>query len=246
MNTNKKSTLRDLVLPIFILLFAGGFAIGGLSGIRSSNTTLLQPVMDIAGEETSPTVGRLICCISFLVISVLLLLISSKIEKKHPEKLVPLFCLSGLGGTLLWTSIGETAWHFGLDVPSETGEMTFVNFPRIECIQGVPIFAVMLVILVIMCRKAGFSESAYLVAFVGNWGSHLFQIATYPIILLFKPDMDMVTWYRLTGISNTIIFTALWLYLCFGKTRRETKYYASVLIYDAIGSLLFGTILGET
>ena len=243
---SKKNNARELFLPIIVMVLAGGCAIGSFAGIRRSNTTLLQQVTDVAGEETEPTIGRMISIVVFLIISVALGRISMKKEKKDPENLMPLWCLSAFGGTLLWTVIGEASWHFGVNVPSESGGMTFVNFPRIECMQGIQMFAVMLVATILMCRKAGFAESAYLVAFVGNWGSHLLQIATYPIVLAVKPDMDVVTWYRLTGISNTVIFTALWLYLCFGTEKKENKYFASVLIYDAIGSLLFGTILGET
>lgn len=78
---------------------------------------------------------------------------------------------------------------------TEEGEVTFANYCRIECIEGISVFCLAVL---------------------------------------------------LPGAIHTVIFAVIGAILIFGKTKKETKYYASVLICLALGSRLFAVILCGT
>lgn len=53
--------------------------------------------------------------------------------------------------------------------------------------------------------------------------------------------------YRVSGLIHTFIFASVGLFLILRKgTKRENRYYASVLLYVALGTLMFGVMMGET
>ena len=244
LNTDRKYS--DYILPFLTLIAVTVLAAGGFYWIKSCNTSLIQPVAEVAGEETDPAAGRLICFAIYLILSIALVVIASVREKKKPDKMLSSWTLSVAGGTLLWVSIGESSWHFGINVLSDEGAVSFTNFPRIESIEGIWFFLIILVISFAIIKTSDFSLTAYLFTFLGNWYGHLCMIATYPVAVSMGTNLDMVTWYRITGFVNFVIFTLIGVIILIRGRKRATKYLASICLYVAIGTLLFGTILGET
>ena len=116
---------KEKWLPVTIMLLIMGLVMGLFFSIKACNTEIIQPVINVAGETTEPSVGRLIVCVLFFIISVVLMFLSDRIWKKDIERLQLPWSLSAMSGTLLWVSIGECIWHFGFDVVSDEGEILF-------------------------------------------------------------------------------------------------------------------------
>lgn len=123
---------KDIFLPSIIIIFITAFVFAGFYLIKSVDNDLVCRITDVAGEETDPTMGRLIVCLTYFVSSLVLVTVADRRWKKDTDKLLLNWTLAVLGGTLLWTSVGECSWHFGLDVVSDEGTKMFASFPRIE------------------------------------------------------------------------------------------------------------------
>ena len=203
--------------------------------------------MDVAGEETDATIGRLITCAVLFFCSLVSVNLAVHFQKKSPDQLALPWTFATLGGTLLWVSIGECSWHFGLNVMSDKGQLLFTNFPRIESVQGIPLMIVTLLLLAMAWGKMPFSLMSYVLAFAGNWYGHLCMMGLYPIALACGMKVDLPVFYRASGLIHTFLFTAAGLFLILRKgTKRENRYYAAVLLYVALGTLMFGVMMGET
>lgn len=71
--------------------------------------------------------------------------------------------------------------------------------------------------------------------------------ALYPIALACGMEVELPVFYRASGLIHTFIFAAAGLSLILRKeTKRENRYYAAVLLYIALGTLMFGVMMGET
>ena len=244
--TKLKLNYKDAFLPSLTLIFATALVFAGFYAIKSVNNHLICQIADVAGEETNPTLGRLICCLIFFLTSILLAILSCRRWKAVPDKMLLTWTMSVLGGTLLWTSVGECSWHFGFKVLNDEGISTFASFPRLESVQGLPIFVLGVLIFIACHKKMSFPLAAYLLVFIGNWYGHLCMIAAYPVAMLIKSDLDLEGFYKSSALINAIVIAAVGLRLILGNTKRTTKYLAAVCIYVALGNLLFGCALGET
>lgn len=152
-----------------------------------------------------------------------------------------------MGGTLLWITIGECSWHYGFNVLNDEGETLFTNFPRIESIQGMPLMIVTLLVLAMAWKNMPFPLMAYALTFAGNWYGHLSMIGLYPIAMACGMKTELPVFYRASGLIHTFIFSAAGLFLILRKgTKRENRYYSAVLLYVALGTLMFGVMMGET
>ncbi|MBP0974325.1 MAG: hypothetical protein J5851_10510 [Oscillospiraceae bacterium] len=241
-----KSNFKDLGLSFVPMILTTGVIIFIGQLIKKSDLTLLQPVMNVGGEESEPSVGRLTCMLLFFALSLLCVSAAGMLQKKEPEKLTLPWVICSLGGTLLWASIGECLWHFGAVVYTDEGETSFINFPRLESIQGVPIFLLCALLFAAIHQRTSFTLKGYAYTFFSNWLGHLCTIAIYPIAMAFGCPMDLATYYKFSGAMFAIILTLVGVLLTFGKTRKETKYYSSLLFYAAAGNLVYAVILGET
>ncbi len=241
-----KLNYKDAFLPSLTLILATALVFAGFYAVKSVSGRLICQITDVAGEETDPTLGRLICCLIFFSLSILLAILAVRRWKAVPDKMLLTWTMSVLGGTLLWTSEGECSWHFGLKVLNDEGISTFASFPRLESIQGLPVFVLGVLLFIACHRKMSFPLSAYLLVFIGNWYGHLCMIAAYPVAMLIRSDLNLESFYKASALINAIIIAAVGLKLIFGNTKRTTKYLAAVCIYVALGNLLFGCALGET
>ena len=174
-------------------------------------------------------------------------ILAERFRKKSPDQLALPWTLATLGGTLLWVSIGECSWHFGFNVINDEGEIMFTNFPRIESIQGFPFMILTLMVLAAAWKKASFPLRSYSLAFVGNWYGHLCMMGLYPIAMACGMNVELPVFYRASGLIHTFIFAAAGLFLILRKgAKRENRYFSAVLLYVALGTLMFGVMMGET
>ena len=241
-----KMKYKDAFLPSAILVLVTAIVFAGFYLIKSVNNKLICQIADVAGEETNPSAGRLIVCLLFFALSVSLVIMAEKRWKTYPEKLLLTFAFAVMGGTLLWTSIGECSWHFGLNVMSDEGALEFACFPRIESIQGLPFFILSSLIYAACFRRMSFPLAAYVLAFLGNWYGHLCMIAVYPIALTLGLNMELAAFYKVSAVVNAIVIAIIGIGFILGKNKRTTKFLASICIYVALGNMLFGLIMGET
>ena len=246
-----KRAAKDGLLPFLTMCLSMGICIFCFRLCRNINTTEFLPVVDVAGEETNPTYGRLIWCIVSFILCIVLTMIAGKVTQKEliePERehlLLP-WTLSVTAGTLLWQSFGESLWHFGLNSMNDEGENIYIAFPRIESLQGMPMLIIIVVLFFLMRGKVGFNIQSCLAAFLANWYGHIGMIGTYPIVVTLGSNMEMATWHRVSGTINLILFLALAVFLMFkGKTKR-TRYMSAALLFIAYGQLVYGVILAET
>ena len=241
-----ENSTKDLFLPSLMQLLVTAAVFAGFYAIKSVSNKLICQVADVAGEETDPTLGRLICCITFFVLSLVLVLLANRRWKATPDKMLLTFTMSILGGTLLWTSVGECSWHFGFNILTDEGADAFASFPRIESVQGLPFFLLCVLIFIAFVKKMGFPIAAYILTFLGNWYGHLCMIAAYPIAVALGSNMELPVFYRASALVNAGVIAAVGLSLITGKTKKTTKYLAAVCIYVALGNVLFGCVMGET
>ncbi len=229
------------------MILTASIAMGLFYWIKSWNGTRFLPVVDVAGEKTDPTIGRLITGVVLFLCSLASVIFAERFWKKSPDQITIPWTLAALGGTLLWTSIGECSWHFGFHVMSEEGKNIFTNFPRIESIQGLPFFIFTVLVLVATWKKVPFPGMAYALTFAGNWYGHLCMMGVYPIAVACGTEMELPVFYRTSGLIHTFLLVAIGLFLILRKeTKRENRYYAAILLYVALGTLIFGVVMGET
>ena len=228
----EKIDFRDVIFSSITIIFATAFVFGGFYFIKSLNNTLICQITDVAGEETTLSLG--------------LVVIAEKKWKTEESHMLVIWTMAVLGGTLLWTSVGECSWHFGFKVMSDEGDQMFTSFPRIECIHGIPFFILSVLLFVTCYKKFSFPVASYIFAFLGNWYGHLCMIAAYPIARAMGSNMGLAAFYKLSAIVNAVIIAVIGVVLLKGKTEKTTKYLASVCFYVALGNVLFGVMMGET
>ena len=238
---------KDKWQPIALMILTTCIAMGAFYWIKSWNSTRILPVVAVAGEKTDATIGRLITCVALFIGSLASVNLAMHFRKKSPDQLTLPWTLATLGGTLLWCSVGECSWHFGLNVMSDEGEILFTSFPRIESVQGIPFMILTLLALAAVWKKASFPLMSYSLAFTGNWYGHICMMGLYPIAMACGLKVELPVFYRVSGLIHTFIFASVGLFLILRKeTKREYRYYAAVLLYIALGTLMFGVMMGET
>ncbi len=229
------------------MILTTSIAMGTFYWMKSWNSTRILPVVDVAGEETDATIGRLITCVVMFFSSLASVTFAVRFGKKSPDQPALSWTLATLGRTLLWISIGECSWHFGFHVMNEEGEILFTNFPRIECVQGFPFMILTLIAFAAARNKASFPLMSYALAFTANWYGHLCMMGLYPIALACGMEVELPVFYRASGLIHTFVFAAAGLFLILRKeTKRENRYFSAVLLYMALGTLRFGVMMGET
>ncbi len=98
-----KRGLKDVLLPNVMMILTTALVFAGFYFIKSLSGNLVCSVSEVGGEETDPTLGRLICCLSYLFFSLLLVSASEKLWKAKEERMLLPWTMAALGGTLLWT-----------------------------------------------------------------------------------------------------------------------------------------------
>jgi len=263
MKLQLKDGTKNGLLPFLMMFISMGICMTIFNLAKYISNKKIQQEADIAGEESNPTLGRFIWCILSFIFGILLTGISEFLirknkkedeenlmkndkECKKSEKIMLPWFISITAGIMLWQSLGETVWHYGMNIENDEGEKSFSNFTRLESFQGIPMLTILILIFFYGYGKLGFGVESCLGSFLGNWYGHICMIGSYPFALVCGINMEMGTWYKLTGIINAVIFGIIGLYIMFfTNASKQLKYLSAISLYIAFGNIFFSVILGE-
>lgn len=233
--TMMKRAWKEGVLPL-----AGMFAITAALVVVfytclgiGENMEPVFPVHVDDGESVDPNPMRLAFMLTGFLFSFFL---AAWAEKKGASgKTWPAFWLGYTGGTLIWQSVGECSWHFGL-----SGTDYLVCFAHLESSASL-FLVIMTTVLLVYCAKKnalGWGVWVFVLTFVGNWFGHFIQIGTYPIVCHL---MEEDAWFRITGASVGIPVCLAALFLNFKYAETEREYLlCSLFLYFGIGIIVTG------
>ncbi len=58
--------------------------------------------------------------------------------------------------------------------------------------------------------------------------------------------VELPVFYRASGLIHPFVFAAVGLFLILRKgAKRENRYYAAIFLYIALGTLMFGVMMGK-
>lgn len=223
----KKNIVR-LLIALLLEVIAFGVTVP-LHSVFSHMGPLLQDCVDVAGEMSEPTVGRLVFGIVMFVLGIGLPFLASYFIKK--EKDLVGFGLAYLSGILLWQSIGECFWHF---------QIGGVQLTRIESIQSFP-FVIVFTVLLIVCgffKNKNFALWIVALSFASNWLGHYITIGLYPIV---SNGVDWITWaYTMSGVVGGLAVIAGTILSVFMPKTKRGVYLGSMLLFIGLGIIYFG------
>ena len=145
------------------------------------------------------------------------------------------FLIGYAGGTLLWQSMGECAWHFSI-----VQEDFLTCFPHIEGSSALFLFIVCAILLAYCYHRRAFSWGvwAFVLSFVGNWWGHFFLIGSYPLV---SGLVDEDVWFRtigaIAGGLTTVLALLLWRY---GARTQKARLCSILMFYFGIGMIVTG------
>lgn len=230
-----RAILREGVIPILGIL---GITVG-LVGIFYLCLTLgagMEPVIPIHvddGETVDPNPMRMAFMLTGFIIAFVLAYFADR--KGKDGKVLSSFFTGYAGGTLLWQSVGECAWHFSIE-----GEDYLMCFPHIEGASAI-FMVVMTTILLVYCfRRQAFSWGVwvFVLSFVGNWFGHFILIGTYPLV---HTMLEEDVWFKGAGAVLGIL-TCLGAILLGVHAARDTKarLCCALMLYFGIGIIVTG------
>lgn len=230
-----RAIFREGVIPILGIL---GITVG-LVGIFYLCLTLgagMEPVIPIHvddGETVDPNPMRMAFMLTGFVIAFVLAYFADR--KGKDGKVLSSFFTGYAGGTLLWQSVGECAWHFSIE-----GEDYLMCFPHIEGASAI-FMVVMTTILLVYCfRRQAFSWGVwvFVLSFVGNWFGHFILIGTYPLV---HTMLEEDVWFKGAGAVLGIL-TCLGAILLGVHAARDTKarLCCALMLYFGIGIIVTG------
>lgn len=227
--------LLDGVLPIVGLLVITGVLVGLFAlfiHFGEGLTPVVPPHID-DGEAVDSSPTRLaFMCLAFLS-SFVLAFLACQYGRKG--QIMPAFWLGYAGGTLLWQSTGECAWHFSI-----VTEEYLMCFPHIEGASALILVIVTTILLVYCYSRNAFDWGiwVFVLSYIGNWFGHFALIGTYPLLCSVMEEAD---WFRNAGLVLGILTMLLAVYLNFFAARtRQARLCCSLMLYFGIGIIVTG------
>ena len=227
--------LRETLLPIpvVMLITAALVAIFFLClNVGQDMTPVIEPHHD-DGELVDPNPMRLLFMGVAFVASFLFAFAADRTGRSG--KLMVPFFLGYAGGTMLWQSMGECAWHFS--IPNEDYIMCF---PHIEGASAIFMVIVVTILLAYCYRRHAFSWAVWIfvLSFVGNWFGHFVQIGTYPLV---SGVMEEGRWFAIVGAVVGVLssLAALWMSAHVALTRKA-RLCCCLMFYFGIGIIITG------
>ena len=223
----EKRQLLDLLFALIAEVVAFGVCVPFFSLIVKQGP-LIQDCVDVAGEISSPTVGRLVFGIVAFTFGIGLTFLAHFLNKKNKE--IFSFASAFAGGVFLWQSIGECLWHF---------QIGGVQIMRIESVQSFPLVIIFIILLIVfgLFKNKNFAIWVCVLSFACNWLGHFITLGTYP----FVNGVDWKLWcYTMSAVFGgiaTLLGLFLSLFCCKSK---KGIYYASILLFIGIGVIYFG------
>lgn len=224
----EKKMVITLLLATLVEVIAFGIACP-LHSVFSHMGPLLQNVVDVAGENSEPTVGRLVFGIVTFILGLGLPFLANYFNKKDKELLG--FGLAFLSGVLLWQSIGECFWHF---------QIGGVQIVRIESIQSLPFVIVFVILLIVsgFFSNKNFALWVCVLSFACNWLGHYITLGLYPIV---SSGVDWKVWcYTMSGVVGGLATIGGVILSLFCPKTKKGVYLASMLLFIGLGVIYFG------
>ncbi len=244
--SNLKKGFMEGILPTIACFFLMGLNILPFRLIKNSNTNYIKGMgeMIVAGEQTNPTYGRLIFGVVAIIWLIIGSIILSKAREKKQQITIPRFLLCYSLGVTCWQIFGEIMWHFSFN--SEEG---YVNFVRLESIQGLPVFIAFTAFLIsaILQRKYNDELLYVLGGMWSNWFGHVLIIGTAPFVY----PMDVDTWYPIIALIISIPVIIIGAIVMFRdnmgskEISLRERLYAAILMFSGLGSLFYIFIMQE-
>ena len=230
-----RTVLREGVYPLWMLLVITGilvavFAVFITSG--ASMTPVIPPHMD-DGEEVDPNPLRL----AFMCLAFLAAFVFAEIARRKGRqgRTLAAFLYGYTGGTLLWQSVGECAWHFSI-----VGEDYLMCFPHLEGASAIPLVILSTALILYCWKRKAFEWGiwAFALSFIGNWFGHFLLIGTYPLV---HTVMEEHQWFILSGLVLGILTILASLYLAFFSARtQKARLCCCLMLYFGIGMIVTG------
>ena len=215
-----------LITGILVALFALFIHFGhGMSPV-------VPPHLDDGEEVDSSPMRLAFMCLAFVGAFVFAYLAC---RKGKEGKIMPAFWLGYTGGTLLWQSMGECAWHFSI-----VEDDYLMCFPHIEGASALFLVILTTVLLIYCYKRKAFDWGiwVFVLSFIGNWFGHFFLIGTYPIV---SSLMEEEIWFKLSGLFLGGLAILLSLFLNFFSARtRKARLCCCLLLYFGIGMIVTG------
>jgi hypothetical protein len=233
--TGAREGWKDGVLPFGGILLITGVLVAVfalfISWGRGMEPVVPPHLDDGEAVDSSPT--RLaFMCIAFVLAFVFGALAC---RKGRNGKILPAFLLGYTGGTLLWQSTGECAWHFSIEA-----EDYLMCFPHIEGASALILVIVSTILLIYCYRRNAFDWGVwvFVLSFIGNWFGHFAVIGTYPLV---SSLMEEAAWFKGAGLTIGLLTAATALLLNFHAARsRQARLCCCLLFYFGIGQIVTG------
>ena len=237
---NLKAGLKEGIVPALIQFFVLAVVIIEFAVFIGPGNGLPNVIPSIlnGGEATNPNIVLLIYMIAAFFGSLVCAAVSSRMCREN-KNTARSFWISVAGGTLLWQSVGECSWHFGLKCENE-----YLSFAHIE--NGSSLFLLLLFIILLgyCAKKKAFNwgVGVFLFIFLINWLGHFLQIGTYPVASEWFSERS---WYRCIGLSAGIPGIIFSLYCIFRAAKDyKGRLFSSILLYTSV-CMIFTGIRGE-
>lgn len=156
-------------------------------------------------------------------------------KKGREGKILPAFLLGYTGGTLLWQSTGECAWHFSI-----VSDDYLMCFPHIEGASALILVIVTSILLIYCYRRNAFDWGVwvFVLSFIGNWFGHFVLIGTYPMV---SGLMEEDVWFRGAGLNIGLVTVLTALFMNFYSARtRQARLCCCLMLYFGIGIIVTG------
>lgn len=232
---SSREIFREEILPMGGILGITAVLVG-VFALCIHFGAAMDPVIPIHsddGETVDPNPLRMAFMISAFLTSYLLAFVAD--GKGKEGRTFTAFGFGYAGGTLLWQSVGECAWHFAIK-----GDDYLMCFPHLEGASAL-FLVIMTTVLLLYCHKRqAFSWGVwvFVLSFVGNWFGHFVLIGTYPIV---HAMMEEELWFKAAGagLGMLTILGALLLGVC---AARDTKarLCCCLMLYFGIGMIVTG------
>ena len=240
------SLSRRPVASTRTLMKEGILPIGGILGITVVLVAIfalclyfgsgMKPVVPIHvddGETVDPNPLRLAFMLSAFPLAFVLAVVANR--KGKSGKIFPAFWWGYAGGTLLWQSMGECAWHFSIEA-----DEYLMCFPHIEGSSAVFLVIVTIILLGYCYRRRAFSWGVwvFVLSFVGNWFGHFVLIGTYPMVHFL---MEETVWFKGAGaVIGSLVCIGALLLSAFAARDTKARLCCCLMLYFGIGIIVTG------
>ena len=232
---SSREIIKEGILPIGGILGITAILVGlfALCLYLGSEMKPVVPIHVDDGETVDPNPMRMVFMLSGFVLSFILAYIADNRGKLG--KTLSSFWWGYAGGTLLWQSVGECAWHFSI-----VEDEYLMCFPHIEGASAIFMVIISTILLVYCYRRRAFSWGVwvFVLSFIGNWFGHFVMIGTYPLV---HELMDEEIWFKglgsILGVSTIIGSILLNVY---AAKDTKARLCCCLMLYFGIGMIVTG------